>query len=328
LTASSPTVAFYRFPMHLVVYGPQRAPSTLDQLSSELDIFGRVVVVSYIDGPPVKTPPSSVHIRIADPGAYEVAEEVGASRRTHQSNSLRQFATMRAGLEKLVELGADGSELVCFLRSDLTVPSKARFRAFMGRAMLRIRGGRFRECRLTTNSVNPFSFTGHGIHASDWVMILQIDRALEKLAIDPRAYRVGHYGRFAMARKGEFCYGAFAAEELLSVAHYPPKARDANSLNVPIATRLAFLADHEFVAPAKAGIRLDKWRYLYDPSLDCTHPFGVGIRGLFRRYAAFTLFTSELVPPSGPLFYLRLAVKSVFSWLSQSLRYVASSAST
>jgi hypothetical protein len=166
--------------------------------------------------------------------------------------------------------------------------------------------------------MSPFSFTGHKLHGSDWLFVTTLYEARRLFLFDPVMFSAGTYHALDWIRKGDFCFGAFSAEQIFNVGAYlnPTRLRDrgCNALTLPWSAAIRFLRDNLFVRPADAGVGLAKWQYLYDPKMTLPHPFGPSIRGEVRRLYAWLLFWSELVPPSGPGFAAKLAAKALLSW--------------
>lgn len=313
----------------LLCYGPPRGAIIVDEFSEALlSRFAAACMVTY-DYDTSMPPVGFRSIRVEDPGTYPVAEVLQNGRRYQAtSNSLRQFTQMREGLKALRSMGGQDEDLVVILRSDLALISEVGFQAFLTDAFSRLCKHEVQEVRLTTNSISPFSFTGHGIHGSDWVIICSLGRLTKKLAIDPKQFASGTYSTWERLRKGPFCYGAFAAEELFSVAHYgnSDQMRQgsglANSVRVSFYTKLRFLRDTHFVAPGRACITLEKWQYLHSIKATAKHPFGPGPKARLKSLLVWISFSSELVPASGKAFWGLLALKAMLSWMIQIPRQI------
>jgi hypothetical protein len=263
-------------------------------------------------------------IRTEDPGDYPVSELLPSGKRFDgTSNSLRQFTLIREGIRALLARGAKDDDLIIMMRSDLSLISEPSFDQFLTDGFRRLRRNQVKEVRLTTNSINPFSFTGHGIHGSDWVIVCNLGRLVQKMAIDPTAYAIGHYSPWQRMRKGIFCYGALSAEEIFSAAHYMGDGREhgggkmLNSVNLSFGTKIRFLKEIYFVLPNKAGITLAKWQYLHCLENTSGHPFGPGLKGRLKSLFVWASFSSELVPPSSRGFWVKLVLKAVASWMIQ-----------
>ena len=311
--------------LNVVLYGPVRGPERL------LNVFSKpscrvksLVVVRYA----CDTIPSSSEglsartVFVDDPGPFLVEENAGrgAVRRVGTSNGRRQFAMIRAGLDEMADL--PGSEAVLVVRSDLDVHDEDAFSRFLTRSERLVMAGSVRFARLTVNSVSPFSFTGHKLHGSDWLFITTLEEARRLYPFDPAVFAVGNYGALDWIRKGDFCFGAFSAEQLFNLCGYLDTAglreHNVNALTLPWHAAIRFLRDNCFITPADAGVGLSKWRYLYDPTAGIPHPFGSSIRGIARRHSSWLLFWSELVPASGDWFWANLAAKALLSWIAHS----------
>jgi hypothetical protein len=308
--------------LHVILYGPVRGPERLlDVLLTKVTGIQSVVVVRYAGtGGPVLPPlgPPVRAVYVEDPGTFAVEERVGGSlvRRVGASNGRRQSLMIRTGIAELAQL--PGSERVLIVRSDLDLYDEARLEPFLAQADRAVADGTVRFVRLTVNSISPFSFTGHRLHGSDWLVVTTLDEARRLTGFDPALFAAGRFSWLDWIRKGDFCFGAFSAEQLLSLGAYLNVAHlydhGINAMTLPWAAALQFLRDNLFVGPAEAGLGLAKWRYLHDPQMALPHPFGATIRGSLRRMHAWLLFWSELVPPSGRWFSAKLALKALLSW--------------
>lgn len=312
---------------HIIVYGPLRSDETLPELLRRgAPIDGLVVEVRYLGSGLAQScadAPNCRFVEVADPGQFEVMESGAGNQRKGLSNSRRQFVMMNAGLGQLQ--ARPGDDVVLLFRSDLEVRDEARVLRMIEECASAIGDGQYAMARLTVNSINPLSFTGHRMHASDWMIATTLERARRLVGFDPEQFANGRYGRFEELRKGKFCFGALSAEQLLTVGAGDldldtVARRGLNALSLPWSATWNLLRRTRFVSPARVGLGLSKWEYLYRPAWGLAHPFGPGPRGRLRRVLAWLFFWTELLPETGPLLLPGLFLKAALSWTLHSLK--------
>ena len=311
-------------PLHLICYGPRRGAETLpDLISANAPRFGAIVEVRYESEADPAGIGGARRVLVKDPGptpVWERAEGLGVTR-AGMSNSLRQFTMLRAGLAELA--GEPDDDSLLMVRSDVHIHDRERFFRFLDAAAAKVTSGRRRFARLTVNSISPLSYTGHRLHGSDWLLLTTMGEARTLFCFDPSAFATGRYTPFEWRRKGDFCFGSLAAEELFTLAAYLPAEaaahQDVNPYRIPWRAAICFLYDNCFFTPRAAGAGLAKWEYLYSPKPRLPHPFGGGPAGAVRRWGAWLLFWSALAPSSSRGFTLKLLLKALLSWTANLL---------